>query len=158
MHVGQPAGSTVDCLAAHASLMRDNIVIVIVYSIALTANERLSLLFYPLVCVLAAIRLAFKTLYALLLNLLVVLHALIMALPNIAHFRYWSEIRSFQLVQEMVEVVGAFYELRGVGLHCKLYLADHFFEEKINHNIVIIVIKAIFDSENFDLSLFKNVP
>lgn len=72
--------------------MRNDVIVMVVNPSAATADERLSLLIDPLKDVMAIIRLTLETLNTLLLNFLVVLHALVVALPNVTHLSNWSKI------------------------------------------------------------------
>lgn len=86
--------------------MRNNIAVVVVYLIAVATNERLSLLIDSFKLMRTVLRwLILKSFYSFLLDLLVMLHALIVALPNVAHLSNWTKIGSLQLIQEMVKVI-----------------------------------------------------
>jgi hypothetical protein len=67
-------------------------------------------------------------------------HALIMTLPDITHLCDRAKIRSLKFIKEMIEIIRAFNEFRCVSLDSKLYLAYHVFEEKIDHDVIVIII------------------
>jgi hypothetical protein len=116
VHISESAGATVNVLATHTPLVRHDVVVVVVYLTAAAANEWLRLLVDPLKYMLAIIHLTPKSLDALLFNLLVVLHTLVVALPNITHLGNWAEVGPLELIQEVVEVIGAFDKFRGICL------------------------------------------
>ena len=83
----------------------------------------------------------------------------VLAHPNVAHLHDWAELGSPQLVEVVVEVVGALDELGLVRFDGQLHLDYHLAAvQQVHEDVLVALVESVLDPDDLDAGVGLPVP